>query len=157
MKKSGFTITEMLITLSILAILLALSVPNFRNLISNGNMVSNTNAMIGAFNYARMEAIKRGSTVNVNQIGGDWTEGIVVWANTDAINAMSTDEVLRIWPAFDDASTVSSAQSTFSFNAVGGVNNNSVFEVCDNRTGEQGMQVSILISGVIIADKVNCE
>lgn len=82
MKKSGFTVIEMLITLSILAILLALSVPNFRNLISNSNMVSNTNAMIGAFNYARMEAIKRGSTVNVDQIGGDWTEGIVVWANT---------------------------------------------------------------------------
>jgi len=156
MKKSGFTVIEMLITLSILAILLALSVPNFRNLISNSNMVSNTNAMIGAFNYARMEAIKRGSTVNVDQIGGDWTEGIVVWANTDAINAMSSDEVLRIWSAFDDASTVSSAQSTFSFNAVGGVNSSSVFEVCDNRTGEEGIQVSILISGVIIADKVNC-
>ncbi len=156
MKKSGFTVIEMLITLSILAILLALSVPNFRNLISNSNMVSNTNAMIGAFNYARMEAIKRGSTVNVDQIGGDWTEGIVVWANTDAINAMSSDEVLRIWSAFDDASTVSSAQSTFSFNAVGGVNSSRVFEVCDNRTGEEGIQVSILISGVIIADKVNC-
>jgi len=156
MKKSGFTVIEMLITLSILAILLALSVPNFRHLISNSNMVSNTNAMIGAFKYARMEAIKRGNTVNVDQIGADWTEGIVVWANTDAINAMSDDEVLRIWSAFDDASTVSSAQSTFSFNTVGGVNNSSVFEVCDNRTGEKGIKISILISGVIIADKMDC-
>jgi len=156
MKKSGFTIIEMLITLSILAILLAIASPSFKNLISSGNMVSNTNSMIGAFNYARMEAIKRGSTVNVDQVGGDWTEGLVVWANTDAINAMSVDEILRIWPSFDDVSTVSSVQTTFSFNAAGEVNNSDILTVCDDRIGEEGMQVSILISGVIIAEKVNC-
>ncbi|WP_369434103.1 Tfp pilus assembly protein FimT/FimU [Psychromonas sp. MME1] len=46
MKKSGFTITEMVVTLSILAILLAIGAPNFKEFISNGNMVSNTNGMM---------------------------------------------------------------------------------------------------------------
>jgi type IV fimbrial biogenesis protein FimT len=152
MKKSGFTLTEMLVTLSILAILLAIGAPNFRNLISSSNMVANANGMIGAFNYARLEAIKRGSTVSVSQVGGDWTDGVAAWVDSDGAR-----EELRLWPAFDDASTVSSAQSTFSFRATGEVNNAGVLRICDNRTREEGMQVSILISGVVIAERVTCE
>lgn len=148
MKKSGFTLVEMLVTIAILAILLGIGVPSFKNSISSSNMVSNTNGMIGAFNYARIEAIKRGGTVNVSHNGGDWTGGIVVSTNTN--------EVLRLWPAFDGASTVSSSQSSFTFNATGEVNNNDVLTICDDRTGEKGMQISILISGVIISESVTC-
>ncbi|MEL0659065.1 GspH/FimT family pseudopilin [Psychromonas arctica] len=156
MKKSGFTLVEMLITISILAILLAIGVPSFKSAISNSNMISNANGMIGAFNYARTEAIKRGEPVNINQVNGDWTKGIVVWANIDAVNTMSNDEVLRVWPAFDGETTVSSTQTTFTFNATGEVNNNDVLQICDDRTGEKGMQISILISGVIFSESVTC-
>jgi len=156
MKKSGFTLVEMLITISIAAILLAIGIPSFKSTMNSSNMVSNANAMIGAFNYARTEAIKRGNSVNVVQAGADWTEGIIVWANTDEINAMSDDEVLRIWPAFDDATTVSSTESTFTFGATGEVNNNDTLQICDDRTNEKGVQVSILISGLIASEGVTC-
>jgi type IV fimbrial biogenesis protein FimT len=116
--------------------------------IDNSNMVSNANAVIGAFNYARIEAIKRGGAVSVGQVGADWTEGIIV---SDGA------EDLRQWPSFDDVVTVSSAQATFSFSGTGEVNNAGVLDVCDNRTGEEGMRVSILLSGVIISEKVTCD
>jgi len=156
MKKSGFTLVEMLVTIAILAILLGIGVPSFKNSINNSNMVSNANGMIGAFNYARIEAIKHGNAVNVSQLNADWTGGIVVWADSDANGTRSLDEELRLWPAFNGASTVSSAQSSFTFNATGEVNNNDVLKICDDRTGEKGMQISILISGVIISESVTC-
>ncbi len=158
MKKSGFTVIEMLVTLSILAILLAIGVPSFKEFMSSGNMVSNANGMIGAFNYARMEAIKRGSTVNVGQVGGDWTSGIVVWVDSDGDATRDTGEELRLWSDFDSNSTVSSvnANSVFSFSAIGVVDNDDQLTICDDRIGEEGMRVSILASGAVIAERVNC-
>ncbi|GLS92596.1 hypothetical protein GCM10007916_36680 [Psychromonas marina] len=158
MKKSGFTMIEMLITLSILAILLAIAAPNFKNLMSSSNMVSNANGMIGAFNYARAEAIKRGSNVNIGQMGGDWTSGIVVWVDGDGDGNRAAGEEVRLWPGFDSSSTVNSANAnaSFSFSATGEVNNDDQLTICDDRTGEEGMRISILFSGAIIAEKVNC-
>lgn len=158
MKKSGFTITEMLVTLSILAILLAIAGPSFKEFMSSSKMVSNANGMIGAFNYTRMEAIKRGSRVNIGQLGSDWTSGIVVWVDNDSDGSLDAGEELRLWPAFDSGSTVTSANgnSSFSFSAMGEVNNDDQLTICDDRSGEEGMQVSILASGAVVAEKVNC-
>lgn len=152
MKKSGFTLVEMLITISISAILLAVALPSFKNTINSSNMVSNTNGMIGAFNYARIEAIKRGESVNVAQfVDGDWTKGIEV-------KVKGTSEVLRFWPEFDGKTTVSSKESmsTFTFGATGEVNNDDELTICDDRTKEAGMKVSILVSGLIVSERVTC-
>lgn len=152
MKKSGFTLVEMLITISISAILLAVALPSFKNTINSSNMVSNTNGMIGAFNYARIEAIKRGESVNVAQfVDGDWTKGIEV-------KVKGTSEVLRFWPEFDGKTTVSSKESmsTFTFGVTGEVNNDDELTICDDRTGETGMKVSILVSGLIVSERVTC-
>ena len=150
MKKTGFTLVEMLITLSILAVLLAVTAPSFNNLMSSSKMVSNANGMIGAFKYARLEAIKRGGIVQVGQAGTDWTGGIEVWVDNGGVK-----EVVRFWPAFSNTSSVSSTKSSFSFNAMGEVNNQDNLTLCDNRT-EEGMQISILISGAVTAKKVTC-
>lgn len=158
MKKLGFTLIEMLITLVILALLLLFGIPSFSEFKSNGNMVSNANGMIGAFKYARIEAIKRGSTVNIGQAGADWASGIVVWVDSDGDDIRDTGEELRFWPSVDSATTVSStnANSVFYFSATGVVDKDDQLMICDDRTGEEGMQISILVSGAIIAEKVNC-
>ena len=150
MKNSGFTIIEVLVALSILAIVLSIGAPGFKTFINSSNMVANSNGMIGAFNYARTEAVKRGVTVEIAaRDGSAWASGIVV-------KKSATGEELRLWPAFDTATSVSSAQSTFSFQASGEVNNDDVLTICDNRTAEQGRKISILLSGAIIAEKVTC-
>lgn len=149
---------EMLITISILAILLAIAVPNFKSMMSSSNMVSNANGMIGAFNYARSEAIKRGNNVNIGYVGSDWTSGIVVWVDSNEDGSWTAGEELRLWPHFDNLSTVTTANANthFSFGATGEVNNDDQLTICDDRTGEEGMKISILISGAIVAEKVNC-
>ena len=156
MKKSGFTLTEMIVTISILAILLSIAAPNLKTFLSSGNMVANANGMIGAFNYAKTEAIKRGSRVNISQIGSDWASGVVVWVDDDDDDTRDVGEELRLWPAFSSGSSVSSSQASFVFRATGEIDNSDVLTICDDRTGERGRQISILVSGAIIVEKINC-
>ena len=159
MRNSGFTVVEMLVSLAILAILLSIGVPNFKGFISSSNMVSNSNDMVGAFSYARMAAIKRGGPVRLGvRDGSSWTGGIVVWVDADADATLDAGEELRLWDAFNNGSSIVSAESrsNFVFNASGEVNNDDVLTLCDNRTGEQGRSISILLSGVVFAEEVSC-
>lgn len=159
MKKSGFTLTEMLVALSIFAIVLAIGAPSFNAFVSNGNMTSNANGMIVAFNYARSEAINRSNTVSLSQVvAGSWTSGVVVWVDTNTDNKRGSGEELRLWQPFDDASAVNSANSrtNFIFSANGTVNNNDVLTICDDRVGETGMRISVLVSGAINSERWPC-
>jgi type IV fimbrial biogenesis protein FimT len=64
MKRSsspGVTLVELLVTLSVFAILLALAVPAFRELMLNSQRATQINAMMASLNLARAEAVKRGA------------------------------------------------------------------------------------------------
>ena len=62
---SGFTLIELMVTITILAILLAIGVPSFGSMIRSGQVASETNTFLAALNSARSEASKRGLPVTV--------------------------------------------------------------------------------------------
>lgn len=153
MKNKGFTIVEMMVTLSILAIVLFIAVPSFSSFLNGSAMNANQNALISAFKYARSEAIKRGNTVTITQTDATvgWTGGFSVWS--------VTNEELRLWEAFNSSATVTTDHNitSFAFNALGATTNAEVITLCDSaRTGEQGWDISILVSGAVYADEVTC-
>jgi type IV fimbrial biogenesis protein FimT len=165
MQNKGFSAIELMVTLAISAILLAIAAPSFRNITASSNMVSNSDGMIAAFNYARTESLKRGSSVKLGQlVTSSWTGGVIVWIDSDDDDSLDTGEVeLRRWEPFDSASTVSSTdtQNVFAYNASGEVDISDasgkfILTICDDRTGEEGRSITILTSGAIIADKVTC-
>ncbi|WP_267897413.1 GspH/FimT family pseudopilin [Dyella solisilvae] len=59
----GFTMAELMITVAVAATLTAMAVPAFSNMINANRLTTAANAMIGALNTARMEAIKRNGSV----------------------------------------------------------------------------------------------
>lgn len=64
-RRRGFTIVELLVTVSIAAILLAVAVPSFQTMIVESRLTTQVNDMVGALNIARSEAIKRNASVSL--------------------------------------------------------------------------------------------
>jgi len=64
-RAAGFTIVELMFTLFIAAILFAVAVPSFRQMMANNRLATQTNDMIGAANIARSEAITRNANVTL--------------------------------------------------------------------------------------------
>lgn len=58
-QQTGFTLIELMFTIIVLAVLLGLGVPNFRDFVRNSRITAATNDIITDFNLARSEAVKR--------------------------------------------------------------------------------------------------
>ena len=84
----GFTLIELMVTLSVAAILMTIAVPNFQSLLANNRMAAQANDMIASLNMARSEAVKRAANVTVCASSnsttatptctGGWAQGWIV-------------------------------------------------------------------------------
>lgn len=75
---AGFTLIEMMITVSIAAILLAVSVPTFRTFTYSQRVKTSSFDMYSTLMFARSEAIKRRADVTVTAVSSDWNNGWTV-------------------------------------------------------------------------------
>lgn len=62
---SGFTLVELLVTIALGSILLALAVPSFNGFIIANRLTTQANEMVAAINFARSEAIKRNGSISL--------------------------------------------------------------------------------------------
>jgi len=60
---AGFTIIELMLTILLGAILMAVAVPSFRTMIAANRLTTQANDLVSAINYARSESISHNSTV----------------------------------------------------------------------------------------------
>lgn len=89
-KSGGFTLIELMITIAVLAILLAIAVPSFQTLIINMSITSAANEMTAALQQARMEAIRRNRSVSF-QLGTDRQWRIYIDTNADGAYTSADD------------------------------------------------------------------
>ena len=84
--QSGFTLIELMVTISIMAILLMIAVPSFQNATLGSKLSSFANNLVSSAHLARSEAIKRNADVTLcvsNSDGtdcgsGGWEQGWIV-------------------------------------------------------------------------------
>lgn len=101
-KNSGFSLTELMVTLTIAVILLSISVPSFISFVRSNRLIGVTNEFIGDLNLARSEALKRGIGAGVCQSGGglscsssgNWNTGWIVFADIDDTGAWTASDVV---------------------------------------------------------------
>lgn len=100
---SGFSLIELMITIAVLAVLLAIGLPSFQGSLRSNRLATSTNELIATMSLARSEAIRnvRGAMVCPSEDGEacsvtpDWNEGWIVWRDLDGSGAASSDEVMR--------------------------------------------------------------
>jgi type IV fimbrial biogenesis protein FimT len=73
----GFTLIELMITVSVLAIMLALGVPAFTTFIGNSSIRTNAEAIANGIQLARTEAVRRNANVRFVLSGATWTVNLV--------------------------------------------------------------------------------
>lgn len=90
--RRGFTLVELLVTVTIIAVALAIAVPSMATFMRNAELTSTANGLLASINAARSEAMKRGMNAMVKPIDStDWRKGWVVFVDVardgDATNA----------------------------------------------------------------------
>jgi type IV fimbrial biogenesis protein FimT len=82
---AGFTIVELMITLAVASILMALAVPSFNQMIVSGRLTAQSNDMLASISLARSEAIKRNASVTLcrtsSSTSTDCSTSAGVWQN----------------------------------------------------------------------------
>ncbi len=62
-KETGFTMMELLVTITVAGILAAVAVPSFFSIVNTNRLAAQSNELLTAFQYARSEAIRSNAKV----------------------------------------------------------------------------------------------
>jgi type IV fimbrial biogenesis protein FimT len=90
----GFTLIELMVTITIVAILLAIAIPSFSELALSSKLSANANSLVAGAHLARSEAIKRNAVVTLcasanatSCNGSGWEDGWIILSGTTVIKA----------------------------------------------------------------------
>ncbi len=166
----GFTMVELIVTVTVLAIVLSLGVPGLQSITARNRTATQTNELIGGLTFARNEATRRAAPVTICRTSapsacdgsapgcvcggaGDWTAGWLVFVDPGAPGVVNAGEtVLRVHDAADGQSSIVGSGGSFgthvSFNALGfntaGVG---TLTLCDSRGAQAAQAVVVSPTG----------
>lgn len=118
----GFTLIELMVTITVLAVILMLAVPGFRQLIESQRLRTAAFDMVADLTLARSEALKRGKDVTLKPLtSGTWVDGWQVLVGTEEVskrNSVGGGISFASAPSsvvFESSGRVSSSTSTVKF------------------------------------------
>ena len=105
-QQKGFTLIELMVTLVVAGILLALGVPSYVDWIRDSRMDTATRSLAGVIKQARSEAVSQQGVITVRAgtetAPGNWSQGAHIYTDTDANgNTDFVDGVDRLIKNYD--------------------------------------------------------
>jgi type IV fimbrial biogenesis protein FimT len=100
---SGFSLVELMVTVAVAAILLAIAFPSFTSLINSNRLTGQANDLVGALQLARMDAIrynrrsvlcKTTDGTTCSAVAGTWTRWLS-YVDTNGNGAPAANEIQR--------------------------------------------------------------
>lgn len=145
-KQGGLTLLELMVGISVLAIILSIGVPGFQSIMQSSRATSIANDLLGHLQLARSEAVRRAQTVTLcpssdgeNCDGSDWEVGWLLLADPSGVN-----EALRVSPPLHNSASLVNGPEEIVFTTVGTTANSSIFTLT---VGGQTRQICIEASG----------
>lgn len=144
----GFSLIELLVTVSLVGILAAIAIPSFTSSIQSNKADTELSDLQRALNYARLEAINRGVTVRIAPTSGTaWTGELQVYLVSDA-----NKKALRKVAAMSSGGTLVADPNVaaFDFNNLGGLIAPSSLVTMTYTRGSTTKTMSICLTGRIV-------
>lgn len=148
---TGFTLVELMVALTILAILIGVAIPSFKNTIIRNNIDSQISDLQSSLSYARSEAVSRSTRVSICRSsnltscgsGTSWSDGWIVFVDNNSSGSHgvvdSGEEVIKVHEALDGATALTlsdgAAKDFIQYNSRGVISDdsalsNGTFSIC---------------------------
>jgi type IV fimbrial biogenesis protein FimT len=102
-RQSGFTLVEMMVTVSIVVVIAALAVPGFHTMLLGRQIETAADTLASDFRFSRSEAVKRTNRVTIcassngtscTGAGAFWKEGWLVFVDEDGDGVIDAEDVI---------------------------------------------------------------
>lgn len=177
--QTGFTLLELVITLSIVSILMGIGIPSFMSAVKNSRQSATYQSLVGALFLARSEAVKRTDIITVcsrkssTECGGtgDWEKGWVVFsevsgAGTEIGRIDANEVVIALFEEVKNndihvlgtlqGQTNTNTQYYIQYSPEGDSNwTGGTITVCDERGAKDAIAMNVVLTGDIRKARAN--
>lgn len=148
----GFTLIELMVTIAVIAILLAIGVPSLTALYESSRADSEIHKINDAFLFARNQAVNYGATVTicpyaVTPCGTDWNKGFSIY-----LNSGGNKNILRVIDSVNHNDMIKLSGPTgkmINFTPDGLVSSDTLIIYCAGGKSADSRSINISTSGLI--------